>query len=95
MSKCGRKSFEELGKINKEIVYNLYIEQSLSISAAANSLGVSVGTFARYLRNYDIKRRSRGNRRSKKTDVPSAPTTDQQSFESQVTEQGGAGFDGI
>jgi transposase len=64
----GRKSFIEKGLVSYETLYELYVVQSLSVQAISKKLGVSTGVVHKYLKHYNIPRRSRGNRLSKPAD---------------------------
>lgn len=64
----GRKSFIEKGLVSYEMLYELYVVQSLSVQAISKALGVSTGAVHKYLKYYNIPRRSRGNRLSKSTE---------------------------
>jgi len=61
----GRKSYIDKGLISYESLYQLYVVQSLSVQAIAKTLSVSTGVVHKYLKYYEIPRRSRGNRLSK------------------------------
>ena len=61
----GRKSFIEKGVVSYETLYELYVVQSLSVQAISKALGISTGAVHKYLKYYNIPRRSRGNRLSK------------------------------
>jgi len=93
MAKRGRKSLEEKGLVSEAIVRDLYETKSLSANASAKQIGISVGAFNRYMKQYGVESRSRGNRRSKSGEATVQSAPEQGSFESHVSEPG-IGFDG-
>jgi hypothetical protein len=66
----GRKSLASKGIVSRDLLYDLYINESLSVKAIAETIRIAEGSVYYYLKMFDIPRRPRGSRRSKEAATP-------------------------